>query len=284
MTPNSEPAAAPAARPPLVQASGIVRRYDGAGGGVVAVDDVSLEIAAGTTVGLVGESGSGKSTFGRVVTGLEAADGGALRFDGADVTRLARGPARALSRERQMVFQDPVASLNPRQTVAQAIEAPLAIHGVARDERRRRAAELLDLVQLGGRFAQRYPRSLSGGQCQRVGIARALALEPRLVVLDEAVSALDVSVQAQVLNLLHELQERLGLTYLFISHDLGVVRYMAQEIVVLRHGRLVERGDRDTIFRAPRDAYTRELIAAVPTIHRDGATTPAARPTTTPGA
>ena len=269
---------------PLVQASGIVRRYDGAGGGVIAVDDVSLEIAAGTTVGLVGESGSGKSTFGRVVTGLETADAGTLRFDGADVTRLGREAARALSRERQLVFQDTVASLNPRQTVAQAIEAPLAIHGVGRDERRRRAAELLDLVQLGARFAQRYPRSLSGGQCQRVGIARALALEPRLVVLDEAVSALDVSVQAQVLNLLHELQERLGLTYLFISHDLGVVRYMAQEIVVLRHGRLVERSDRETLFRAPRDAYTRELIAAVPTIQRDGEPTPAARPTTTPGA
>jgi ABC-type glutathione transport system ATPase component len=251
----------------LVEAVGLVRRY----GDVTAVDDVSLVIPAGRTVGLVGESGSGKSTFGRLVTGLEPADSGTLRFDGADVTRPSGERLRALSRDRQLVFQDPVSSLNPRRTVARSIAEPLAVHGVSRDERRRRVAELLDLVQLGERFAERYPSSLSGGQCQRVGIARALALSPRLVVLDEAVSALDVSVQAQVLNLLHELQQRLGLTYLFISHDLGVVRYMAEQIVVLRHGCVVERADRDALFRAPTEQYTRELIAAVPKIEHDGA-------------
>lgn len=250
--------------PLLVDARGIVRRY----GDVAAVGDVDLAIPAGSTVGLVGESGSGKSTLGRIVCGLEPADAGTLRFAGEDVTRPSWSRTRTLSRDRQLVFQDPVASLNPRRTVAQAIAAPLEIQGVDRERRRARVAELLELVQLGARFADRYPGSLSGGQCQRVGIARALALDPRLVVLDEAVSALDVSVQAQVLNLLQELQQRLNLTYLFISHDLGVVRYMAQRIVVLRRGAVVERGDRDELFRAPRADYTRELIAAVPSIDR----------------
>ncbi len=260
---------------PLVEAVGIVRRY----GDVLASDTVDLAIRAGTTVGLVGESGSGKSTLGRVIAGLELADAGTLRFAGEDVSRPSHARLRALSRERQLVFQDPVASLNPRRTVAQAIEAPLAIHKFAAARRRERVAELLELVGLGRRFAERYPRSLSGGQCQRVGIARALALEPRLVILDEAVSALDVSVQAQVLNLLQELQQRLGLTYLFISHDLGVVRYMAEQIVVLRHGRVVERNNREALFAAPAETYTRELIAAVPTIVHDHAPTiPGARP------
>lgn len=249
---------------PLVDARGIVRRY----GDVTAVGDVDLTIPTGSTVGLVGESGSGKSTLGRIVCGLEAADAGTVRFAGEDVTRPSRSRMRALSRDRQLVFQDPVASLNPRHTVAQSIAAPLEIQGASRAQREARVAELLELVQLGRRFADRYPASLSGGQCQRVGIARALALDPRLVVLDEAVSALDVSVQAQVLNLLHELQQRLSLTYLFISHDLGVVRYMAQQIVVLRRGAVVEHGDRHELFRAPRADYTRELIAAVPSIDR----------------
>ncbi|HST38050.1 MAG TPA: ATP-binding cassette domain-containing protein [Conexibacter sp.] len=261
---------------PLVEAEGIVRRY----GDVLASDTVDLTIPAGATVGLVGESGSGKSTLGRVIAGLETADAGTLRFAGEEVTRPSRARLRELSRERQLVFQDPVASLNPRRTVAQAIEAPLTIHGVEAARRRERVAELLELVGLGRRFAERYPRSLSGGQCQRVGIARALALEPKLVILDEAVSALDVSVQAQVLNLLQELQQRLGLTYLFISHDLGVVRYMAEQIVVLRHGRVVERNQREALFAAPAEAYTRELIAAVPTIAADpvSPTIPGVRP------
>jgi ABC-type glutathione transport system ATPase component len=263
----SAPVGGPPAATPLVAAEGIVRRY----GDVLASDAVDLTIPAGTTVGLVGESGSGKSTLGRVIAGLEAADGGVLRFDGEDVTRPSRSRLRALSRERQLVFQDPVASLNPRRTVAQALGEPLSIHGVDAARRRARVGELLELVGLGRRFAERYPRSLSGGQCQRVGIARALALEPRLVILDEAVSALDVSVQAQVLNLLQELQQRLGLTYLFISHDLGVVRYMAEQIVVLRHGRVVERNEREALFREPSEQYTRELIAAVPTIVHDPA-------------
>nr|WP_246345515.1 ATP-binding cassette domain-containing protein [Conexibacter arvalis] len=230
-----------------------------------AVDDVSLTIARGETFGLVGESGSGKSTLSRLVLGLDTPTSGRVRVAGRDLAELDGRELRRQRRQMQIVLQDPVAALNRRKTIEQIVGLPLAVHErMPRSARAERVRELLALVGLPSAFAQRYPHELSGGQCQRVGIARAIALEPELIVLDEAVSAVDVSIQAQILNLLRDLQGRLGLTYLFVSHNLAVVRYMSDVVAVMQRGRIVETGSRERLFTAPEHPYTRELLAAVP--------------------
>ncbi|MEE1787332.1 ABC transporter ATP-binding protein [Streptomyces sp. SP17BM10] len=238
---------------------------------VKAVDGVGLRIAPGETLGLVGESGSGKSTTSRVLAGLQQPTGGRVSYDGrvihdgSGTTRPDRALRRRLSREIQLVFQDPYASLNPRRTVAQTLDTPLRLHtALTAAERRGRCAELLEQVGLSGGHLDRYPHEFSGGQRQRIGVARALAPGPRLIIADEPVSALDVSVQAQVLNLLMELRERLGVAFLFVSHDLAVVRHFCDRVAVMHRGRLVESADRDRLFAAPHTDYTRELLAAVP--------------------
>jgi peptide/nickel transport system ATP-binding protein len=233
---------------------------------VHAVDGVSLGISRGETFGLVGESGSGKSTLARLLLHLDRPTSGRVIFDGRDLAQLSPADLRKLRRRMQIVFQDPFASLNRRKTAAQTISMPLRVHcpqlkAAARAERVR---ELLGLVGLRPSHAGAYPRELSGGQCQRVSIARALALDPEFVVLDEAVSAVDVSIQAQILNLLRELQRRLGLTYLFVSHDLAVVRYMSDELAVMYRGRFVESGPRDRLFDNPLHPYTHALLASIP--------------------
>jgi oligopeptide/dipeptide ABC transporter ATP-binding protein len=233
---------------------------------VRAVDGVSLVIERGETFGLVGESGSGKSTLARLLLHLDKPTSGRVRFDGTDLTRVSPGDLRRLRRRMQIVFQDPFASLNRRRTAAETISMPLRVHrrDLKGSERSERVRELLELVGLRPSHADAYPRELSGGQCQRVSIARALALEPEFVVLDEAVSAVDVSIQAQILNLLRELQQRLGLTYLFVSHDLAVVRYMADELAVMYRGRILESGPRDRLFDNPLHPYTHALLASIP--------------------
>ena len=230
-----------------------------------AVDGVSLAVPRGRTLGIVGESGCGKSTLARMMVGLLEPTEGALEIDGESIPTLARRDRRALHRRVQMVFQDPLGSLNPRKTVRQILAAPLiALHGMARAARDARIAELMDLVSLRADFADRYPHEFSGGQSQRIGIARALAAAPELLVLDEPVSALDVSVQAQVLKLLADLQARLGLTYVFISHDLAVVETIAHDVAVMYRGRVVEHAAAERIFAAPQHDYTKLLLASVP--------------------
>jgi oligopeptide/dipeptide ABC transporter ATP-binding protein len=249
----------------LLTVTDLVKTFPGRGGTVRAVDGVSLAIAPGETFGLVGESGSGKSTLARCVLRFHRPDSGSVRFAGHDLATLSEREMRRLRARVQVVFQHPHGSLNRRREVLDIIAAPLVAHGVGtRDERGARVRELLDLVQLPAAIAGRRPRELSGGQAQRVAIARALALRPDFVVLDEAVSALDVSVRAQILNLLTELQRELGLTYLFISHDLAVVRYVAQQVGVMYRGRLVELTSREELFGAPQHPYTRTLLDAVP--------------------
>lgn len=252
---------------PLLVLSGAVKHYRlrGRSDPLVAVDDVDLSVPRGRTVAVVGESGSGKSTTARLALRLEDPDAGSVRFDGEDVTRLHGRRLRAFRRSVQPVFQNPYASLDPRYTVEQAVAEPLVVHRVG-DATARRAAvrDLLDRVALPSSLAARRPHELSGGQRQRVAIARALALEPRLVVLDEAVSALDVLVQEQVLDLMVRLQEELGLSYLFITHDLAVVRLVAHEVHVMKDGRIVEHGSPEALFADPREEYTQRLLAAIP--------------------
>ena len=232
---------------------------------VQALDDVSFTLQAGRSLGIVGESGSGKSTLARLVMALEAPSAGSVRLDGADLHRLDRPALRAQRSKLQMVFQDPYGSLDPRRTVLQTVSEPLAVlHGAGVTERRERAAEVLEAVGLRPSDLGKYPHEFSGGQRQRIAIARALVTRPRLIVADEPVSALDVSVQAQVLNLMQDLQDRYGLAYLFISHDLAVVDLVCDEVLVLQHGRVVERGDPDRLFRAPEHPYTQRLLAAAP--------------------
>jgi ABC-type glutathione transport system ATPase component len=253
---------------PLVSVRDVVKEFRTRDGGRFrAVDGVSLDVRRGATFGLVGESGSGKSTLSRCILRLARPDEGTIEWDGRDMRTLSGREMRRLRSRIQVVFQDPHGSLNRRKHVADIIAAPLAAHRVgSRSERAKRVAELLDLVQLPAAMGSRLPRELSGGQAQRVAIARALALSPDFVVLDEAVSSLDVSVRAQILNLLRELQARLGLTYLFISHDLAVVRYLCEEIGVMQRGRLVEVATRDELFASPKAPYTRQLLDAVPVI------------------
>jgi peptide/nickel transport system ATP-binding protein len=231
---------------------------------VHAVDDVSFAVGAGETVAIVGESGSGKSTLGRIILRLANPDGGSMRFAGEEVGALRGEALRAYRRKVQIVFQDPFASLNPRQKVGDAIARGPMAFGAPRAEAEATARRLLGRVGLDPSAAARFPHEFSGGQRQRIAIARALALEPRMLVADEAVSALDVSVQAQVLALLAELKREFGLTLLFITHDLRVAAEIADTILVMRRGRIVERGTPAALFSAPADPYTRELLAAVP--------------------
>ena len=231
----------------------------------VALDGVSFGIARGETLGLVGESGSGKTTLGRAILRLIDAQSGSVRFDGMDVLGAGRGPLKQLRRRMQIVFQDPGGSLNPRMTIGRIVAEPLEIHRIGEaNHRRERAARLLERVGLPTTLLSRYPHELSGGQKQRVGIARALALDPQFIVLDEPVSALDVSVQAQILKLLEELKGNLGLTFLFIAHNRAVVRRLSDRVAVMKSGRIVELGPPAEIFERPQHPYTRSLLAAVP--------------------
>jgi len=232
---------------------------------VKAVDDVSFDVYAGQTLGLVGESGSGKSTTGYCVLQLLKPTSGSVKFDGKELTTMNRRGLRQMRREMQIVFQDPYASLNPRMTVGDIVGEALVVHNVGNRRSRRRSAEqLLEVVGFNPDFINRYPHEFSGGQRQRIGIARALALNPRLIVCDEPVSALDVSIQAQILNLLKDLQKEFGLAYLFIAHDLAVVRAMSDQIAVMNKGELVEYGPAETVYTQPKDQYSQALLAAVP--------------------
>jgi ABC-type oligopeptide transport system ATPase subunit len=233
-----------------------------------ALKDVSLQVARGESFGLVGESGSGKTTLTRCILRLEEITSGRIVYDGQDLARLSARALRVLRAKIQIVFQDPYASLNPRMTIRDIVAEPLEIHhdlvALSASARTDRAAELLAVVGLRNEHLYRYPHEFSGGQRQRIGIARALALNPEFLILDEPTSALDVSVQAQVLNLLHDLQKRLGLTYLFVSHDLGVIRHVCDRVALLYRGALVEQNDTEAIFEQPRSDYARTLIAAMP--------------------
>jgi oligopeptide/dipeptide ABC transporter ATP-binding protein len=269
----------PGAAAPLLEVAGLTRHYPirrgvlGRLAGVVrAVDGVSFRIEPGTTLGLVGESGCGKTTTSRLILGLERPTAGAIRFEGADVLALDAGAMRRYRRAVQAVFQDPYASLDPRMRVRDIVAEPVVINerGLGAAERRRRVRDLLDLVGLPERAADLFPHEFSGGQRQRIAIARALALSPRLVVLDEPVSALDVSIRAQILNLLRDLQKRLGVSYLFIAHDLAAVAHMSHTIAVMYLGRIVEWGEAAAVALRPRHPYTQALFAAALPIDGEG--------------
>jgi peptide/nickel transport system ATP-binding protein len=249
--------------------AGIARPFSGVRH-INAVNGVTLAVAPGETLGIVGESGCGKSTLGRAILHLVETQGGEVRFDGVPVSARDKGSVARLRGQAAMIFQDPYGSLNPRVPVGEAIAEVLRVHGKAPpDAIAARVAELLRLVGLSPDLADRRPHQLSGGQCQRVGIARALAIEPRLIIADECVAALDVSIQAQILNLLMELQRRMSLSLIFISHDLGVVRHLCRRVAVMYLGRIVEIGPTEQVFAAPRHPYTRALLAAVPDIDPD---------------
>ena len=249
---------------PLVSVRNLLKIYDGR---TRAVDDVSLDIQPGETLGLVGESGSGKSTLGRLILRLIEPTSGSVTFDGIDVTRASHLELRRLRREMQIIFQDPFGSLDPRMNVEQVVTEPFVVHEkLSYDLRTQKAAELMKAVGLDASALKRYPHEFSGGQRQRIGIARALALKPKFIVADEPVSALDVSVGAQIVNLLAQLQRDFGLTYLFISHSMPVVRYLSTRIAVMYKGKLVELGDTEQITTRPQHAYTQTLLRATPEI------------------
>jgi len=246
---------------------GVFRREVGA---IRAVDDLSFDIRRGETLGLVGESGSGKSTTGRVMLALDKATDGEVRFAGNDLATLGEAGLRQLRRQIQFIFQDPYASLNPRMRIGNAIREPLDIHDLGSPRQRdTRVGELLEMVGLDATYARRFPHEFSGGQRQRIGIARALATKPSFIVADEPVSSLDVSIQAQIVNLLDDLKDELGLTYLFIAHDLSMVRHLSDRVAVMYLGRFVETGSCSDVFQSPRHPYTRALIAAMPVASPD---------------
>jgi len=257
---------------PLLELQDIVKHFPVTGGmflrqiaSVRAVDGVNLEIREGETLGLVGESGCGKSTLGRLILRLEEPTSGDILFRGESILGYDKGRMRALRREMQIIFQDPFSSLNPRKNVAHIIGEPLYVHGTTnRREREKKVLRLLEVVGLKKEHMRRYPHQFSGGQRQRIGVARALALNPKLIICDEAVSALDVSIQAQVINLLQDLQEEFGLTYLFISHDLSVVEHISNRIAVMYLGEVVELADSDTLYKEPIHPYTQALLSAAP--------------------
>ncbi|MFJ5330667.1 ABC transporter ATP-binding protein [Pectobacterium versatile] len=252
-------------QPPLLSLKNIHTRYSTAQGKVLAVDDVSLTILPGETLGLVGESGCGKSTLSKTILRLLPPSHGQIVFDGQDITTLKESRLKALRQRVQMIFQDPYASLNPRHSIQHILETPLIVHGLGdRPQRQQAIKNIIDRVGLSQSSLSRYPHEFSGGQRQRIGIARALVVRPSLVICDEPVSALDVSIQAQILNLLVELKNEMGLSLLFISHDLAVVRYIADRVMVMQNGRCVESGDHHSIWHQPQHPYTRKLIDAVP--------------------
>jgi oligopeptide transport system ATP-binding protein len=263
----------PTGEAPLLEVTDLVKHFPVKRGILVerevdqvrAVDGISFCVEHGETLGLVGESGSGKSTACRAILQLTEATSGSVRFEGREIAGLSRRQMRPLRRQMQMIFQDPYASLNPRKRVGQIVGDPLKRQGVASGrELRKRVGELLERVGLSGEHYNRFPHEFSGGQRQRIGIARALSLRPKLVICDEPVSALDVSIQAQIVNLLDDLQEEFGLTYLFVAHDIGVVRHISDRIAVMHDGKIVEQGSADEVCEQPRDDYTKKLLAAVP--------------------
>lgn len=252
---------------PFVQVNELRKFFNLGGGNILkAVNDVSFTIARGETVGVVGESGCGKSTAGRTIMRLYEPTGGGVTFDGKDIYRLKGAELKGLRRNMQMIFQDPYASLNPRMTVTDIIGEALDIHGLAgsRAERKRRVEDLLDLVNLNPEHATRYPHEFSGGQRQRIGIARALAVDPKFIIADEPISALDVSIQAQVVNLMQDLQRKMGLTYLFIAHDLSMVKHISDRVAVMYLGKIVELAESGELYDNPRHPYTRALLSAIP--------------------
>jgi oligopeptide transport system ATP-binding protein len=265
---------APRSGEPILQVRDLKKHFPIKGGGLLkrtvgavrAVDGVDLDIYPGEVLGLVGESGCGKSTTGRAILNLQPATSGSVRFEGRELVGLNRAQMRPLRRDIQIVFQDPYASLNPRLPVFDIVAEPIIIHGLAKDgaDLRRRVRELVQRVGLNPEHTNRYPAEFSGGQRQRIGIARALALEPKVLVLDEPVSALDVSIQAGVINLLEDLKDSLGLSYLFIAHDLSVVRHISDRVAVMYLGRIIEVADRDELFERPAHPYTQALLSAIP--------------------
>jgi peptide/nickel transport system ATP-binding protein len=233
-------------------------------GAVHAVDGVSFDVHRGEALGIVGETGCGKTTTARLITRLLTPTSGTIRFDGEDISKISRRDLKPLRRDMQVIFQDPYSSLNPRKTVGAIISAPFAIHGLEEDNRKRAVQDLMEQVGLNPEHYNRYPHEFSGGQRQRIGIARALALKPKLIIADEPVSALDVSIQAQILNLLRDLQKELGLTLILIAHDLSVVRHMCDRIAVMYLGKVVELADNESLYSHPRHPYTGALLSAVP--------------------